>query len=154
MDASQGFSRRLVVIGGAAALGAAGAFAARPSLSGGAPGPGVDPLLGPLAPVPRRATPLGGMSAWSAAVGGDFFIRTLNGSILTKLTSVAPFPASGRRPKELARQEAFILFFDTGRVPAPQGEGIYTVTHRTMGEMKIFLSASTISPTGLSAVFN
>jgi hypothetical protein len=147
-------SRRNVVLAGAAALGAVGAIAARPTVSGslfkkGAAGPA--PLPSPGRRVPP---PLGAMSNWNAAVGSDFFMRTPSGSILAKLTAVAGFPQQGARPRELARQEAFVLFFDTGRVQAPQGEGIYTVTHRTMGEMQIFLSASTVSATGLTAVFN
>jgi hypothetical protein len=147
-------SRRKMVLASAAALGAVGAFAARPT--------GSTRLLatgsGSQNPAPvaagKRAPPLGALSNWRAAVGSDFYVRTANGSILTRLTAVSPFPARGVRPKELARQEAFILSFDTGRVQAPQGEGIYTVTHRTMGEMKIFLSASTVSATSLTAVFN
>lgn len=149
-------SRRKMVIGGAVALGAVSAFAARPTSPTRllATRSGSRQSATAALAAGRAPPPLGAMSNWSAAVGSDFFILTQGGSILTKLTGVSAFPVSGARPKELARQEAFILFFDTGRVQAPQGEGIYGVTHRTMGNMQIFLSASAVSATGLTAVFN
>ncbi|HEX8401116.1 MAG TPA: hypothetical protein VF628_05375 [Allosphingosinicella sp.] len=147
-------SRRNMVLAGAAALGAVGAIAAQPSMSRRVFKPGPVGSSDRPGSTFKRTPPLGAIDNWSAAVGTDFFIRTASGSLLTTLASVAAFPSRGKRPAELARQEAFLLSFDTGRIAAPAGEGIYTVTHRSLGEMQIFLSASATSATGLTAVFN
>ena len=90
---------------------------------------------------------------WHDQVGSVF---TTGGGDRMRLAGVKAMPAPGARPRGLARDSAFVAFFDplAGRTMA--GDLIYAASHPQYGPLAIFLSASVDprAPARMVAVFN
>ena len=104
---------------------------------------------------PRRSLALASASyeEWMGQVGSVFAV---GGGASMRLAGVRAFPSEGARPLGLARESAFVAFFDPIGRQTMAGDLIYTASHARYGALPIFLSASVDPrmPARMVAVFN
>ncbi|HKR24505.1 MAG TPA: hypothetical protein VJS15_04545 [Allosphingosinicella sp.] len=151
METESNVSRRnvLLVAGGMAAVGALAASPARTVIARGA-----QDLLASRAGTPRiTSLATASYEQWLGQVGSVF---SLGGGVRMQLSGVRAMSSTGARPASLARNRAFVAFFDPAGGSTLAGDLIYTITHAQHGPLQLFLSASpdARTPARMLAVFN
>ena len=137
-----GLSRRNMMIAGGGTVAAIGAFAASPLSN-----PLVSEVRGALAGQVwvRGMLSLanGTFEEWQSLVGASF---SLGGGATMRLAGVRALQASGSRPYDVARRQAFVAFFDPGAGQSMPSDLIYTATHAQYGPVQLFLTQCTSAP--------